>query len=51
VEENHPPLLTALQAAAIELHELFLNLCNAGFSEDQAMRIVTSIACRNAEDD
>lgn len=37
---NNPPFISALAAAAAQMHELFLSLQEAGFSEEQAMRIV-----------
>lgn len=37
-----------MQQAAIQLHELFLNLMEAGFNEEHAIRIVIAIAVREA---
>jgi hypothetical protein len=41
--------LTPLLAAAVQLHELFENLTEAGFTEEQALRIVIGIAQKDGE--
>lgn len=35
--------LTELAAAAAQLHELFVSYVNAGFTENQALRIVIGV--------
>jgi hypothetical protein len=40
--------LMPMQQAAIQLHELFLHLTEAGFEEEHALRIVIAIAVREA---
>jgi hypothetical protein len=40
--------LMPMQQAAIQLHELFLHLIEAGFEEEQALRIVIAIAVKEA---
>lgn len=47
----HPPegFVTALAAAAQQAHELFTALQEAGFTEEQAMRIVIGVL-RGGED-
>ncbi len=40
---NTPDPFTPMQAAAGQLHELFLTLINGGFTEDQAVKIVVGV--------
>lgn len=38
----NPPEIETMQQAAEMIHEWFLSLMRAGFTEDQAMKIITS---------
>jgi hypothetical protein len=39
-DEDKPPRLGELFTAAITLHEMFISLVEAGFTEEQAMELV-----------
>lgn len=41
MSESDP--ITALAAAAVGLHELFVSYMDAGFTEDQALRLVIGV--------
>ena len=38
--------LMPMQQAAIQLHELYMNLLHAGFDEEQSLRIVIAVAIK-----
>lgn len=35
--------MTPLAEAAVRLHEMYVELCHAGFSEEQALVLVTAV--------
>ncbi len=40
--------ITDMQAAAIMMHEMFLSCCNAGFTEDQSIKILIGMMNANS---
>ena len=43
--------LNSMTGAAIAMHEWFLSLKNAGFTEAQALKLIAATMKNNAEDD
>lgn len=43
---NHHGVMSVLGAFAVQTHELFLELKNAGFNEEQAIKILVGLASK-----
>lgn len=39
--------LTEMETAAVMMHEMFLSCCKAGFSEDQAIKLLLGMMAAN----
>ena len=50
MEQHAQPFLTNLQTAAAHAHEVYTEFQGAGFTEEQALRLVMAIVSARQED-